>query len=233
MKTLFRLSLVIFLLVTSAGVCAQPSTTAPDKAYGLDPLLHNGKFYTYFLPPWTGGTQFFNGPGFVKGSVTLRGVTYDNLRLKYDVFNQQLVLQYETSSGSDNLIVLSDAWLETFNLGGVHFEILAIQDSLKRIYQVMGTAPNRLLYYWYKELAIDGGIGIENYVFSAPKRESYMLIGTKLFKYKNNKSFLALFDTEKQAALKKYFRQQHINVKKASDQVITELVNYCNTLSTK
>jgi hypothetical protein len=229
MKNIYRISVVFFLFFMFTGVHAQSPTTFPGNIYGLDPLLYNGKYNSYFIPSGTGGTPFFNGPDFLTGYVTIRGVSYDNLWLKYDVFNNQLILQYKTSAGADNQIILSDAWLETFDLGGSHFEMLAIQDSIKRIYQVMGTGPNRILYSWSKSLDLDTRLGAINHVFSASKKETYLLSGSKLLKYKNNRSFVALFEPSKQPALKKFMRQKKTNVKKASDLVMTELINYCNT----
>jgi hypothetical protein len=233
MKIVYRAFLVIWLLLVSTGSYAQNSDSDPDKVYGLDPLLYNGRFYSYFLPAGTGGTPFFNGPGFVNGSVTIRGVTYDSLSLKYDVFNQQLILLYKTSVGAKNLIVVSDAWLESFSLAGSHFELLAIQDTIRQIYQVIGTGPTVVLYQWRKDLAIDGGFGNESYAFSKSKRDSYLLIGKKLLKYKKNKSFVAQFDLANQAALKKYLRQERVKLKKASDKAVSDLIKYCNSLSPK
>ena len=233
MKILFRTFLFTLLLFASSGIYAQITTTGTDKVYGLDPLLFNGKYYTYFLPAGTGGTQFFGGSEFEKGLVVIRGVTYENLLLKYDVFNQQLILQYKTNSGADNQIVISDAWLESFNLGNTHFEMLAIQDSVKRIYQVLGSGPDRILYSWRKELTLDSRTGATNHVFSDSKKETYLLTGSRLLKYKNNRSFAALFIPSKQAALKKQLRLQRIKMQKASDWTINELINFCNTLSSK
>jgi hypothetical protein len=221
------------MFFTIAGVYAQPSDAVPDKVYGLDPLLHNGKYYTNLLPAGTGGTPFFSGPDFVKGLVVIRGNTYDNLLLKYDVFNRQLILLYKNSAGADNQIVISDAWLESFNLGATHFEMLAIQDTVKRIYQVIGAGPDRIVYSWSKELALDTRLGATNHEFSDPKKDSFLLTGAKLLKYKSNRSFTALFVPEKQAAVKKHLRQQRVKVKKAGDWPMTELINYCNTISPK
>ena len=233
MKIIFRIFLFFPLLFACAGTYAQSSTIDPDHVYGLDPLLYNGKIYNFVTPAAIDGTPYFDGADFVKGSVKLRGVTYDNLLLKYDVFHQQLILQYKTSLGADNQIVISDAWLEAFNMGGHHFEMLAIQDTLKGIYEVMGTGTYRILYSWRKELLLESYLGATYRLFSVSKKETYLLAGTKLSKYNNNRHFTTLFGPSQQVILKKYLRQQKINVKKASDQAITELINYCNTISTQ
>ena len=231
MKTTFRIFLFFSLLFAYAFTYAQSSTIEPDKVYGLDPLLYNGKIYNFVPPAAIEGTPYFDGADFVKGSIKLRGVTYENLLLKYDVFHQQLILQYKNNLGADNQIVISDAWLEAFNLEGHHFEMRSNLDSLKGIYKVMGTGTYRILYSFRKELLLDSRLGATNRLFSESRRETYLLSGTKLSKYNTNRQFTKSFGPSKQVMLKKYLRLQKINVKKASDQDITELINYCNTIS--
>ena len=233
MRFLIRLLLFLMLFPATTGTYAQNSASSLDRAYGLDPLLYNGKFYTYFLPYDIGGTQFFFGPDFVKGFANIRGIIYNKLDLNYDIYNQQVILQYETYEGARKQIVLSDAWLEKFSLGNAHFEMLALQDSIRRIYQVIGNGPYRVLYSWRKDLTLDIKYGATNYIFSEPIRKAFLFTGQKSLRYKNNKSFVALFDPVDQVDLKKHMRRQHINLKKASEREIIELLNYCNTLSLK
>lgn len=231
MKFTFRIFLFFFLLFAYPGVFAQSSTIERDNVYGLDPLLYNGKIYNFVPPAAIEGTPYFDGADFVKGSIKLRGVTYENLPLKFDLLHQQLILQYKNNLGAVNQIVISDAWLEAFNLEGHHFEMHSNMDSLKGIYEVMGNGTYRILYTWRKELLLDSRLGATNRLFSVPKRETYLLAGTKLSKYTSNGHFAALFGPSQQVIIKKYLRQRKINVKKASDQTITELINYCNTIT--
>ena len=233
MKIFFCTSFVLSMIFASVGTYAQPSNDNPEKVYGLDPQLYNGKVYTYFVPASTQGTPFYNGADFVDGSVTIRGATYNNLLLKYDVFNQQLILHYKTIKGADNQLVCSEAWLETFNLGDTHFEMLSLADTVRQIFQVIGTGSKRVLYSWNKELALDNRFGATNYRFSVLKKKSYLLSGSVILKYNNNRSFVAQFDPAFRDELKKHLRKQKINVKHASDQVITALITYCNTRSLK
>jgi len=233
MRFLFLIMLFIALFYPTKGANAQSSISSLDKVYGLDPVLYNGKIYSYFLASGTGGTQFLFDPDFTEGSATIRGITYDKLDLNYDVFNKQVIFQYEPREGGRKQIVLSDAWLDKFNLGNVHFEMLAIEDTIRQIYQVIGIGPYRVLYSWRKDLALDTHLGATNHVFSKPIRTAFLFEGGRLRKFKNNKSFVALFNPTGQTALKKYLRQKHVNLKKASDEVIIQLLNYCNSLSLK
>jgi hypothetical protein len=219
--------------LTIAGAVAQQANNITDPVYGTDPLLINGKYYTFFLPSNTDGNQYFTDPRFDTGSVTIRGVTYTGLLLNYDIYNQHLILNYKNNIGAHNLITLSDAWLEKFNFRGFDFELISIQDSLKRIFQVLGTGQNRILYYWTKALSLDGFHGAINHTFSRAKREMNILIGTQIFKYLNNKSFCSAFEPEKRPVIKEYLQRNHVKVKKALDPTMTEVINYCNSLYLK
>jgi len=216
-----------------AFISAQQSGIKTDDVYGSDPLLYNGRHYTFFLPSSTGGNQYFSGRQFENGSATIRGVIYNDLKLNYDIYNQQLILQYENNIGAANLIIISDAWLESFSFRDLNFEIISSQDTLKRIFQVLGTGSVRILYSWEKKLMLDNIQGSKNYIFSNATREMNVYIGKKILKFRNNKSFYSLFDPDKRIAIRGYLRKNSISVKTATDQTMTGLIYYCNSLYTK
>lgn len=230
MKYLFgKATLILFTFIT-IGVHAQSPASDTEKTYGLDPLLHNGSFYSYHIPSDTKGTPYFNGPDYVQGAVSLRGITYDHLSLKYDVLNQLLIFQYQNADGGAQHIVLSDAWLESFTLGDFHFELFAVQDTLKQIYQVIGAESPHILYAWSIERTLDSQMGASHFVFTKLKKKMYLLIDQTIEEYKNNKRWTSLFAAEKQSLIKKYLVQQHINVKTATDESMAALITYCNSL---
>lgn len=217
-------------LLISLNVFPQQSSISETSTYGSDPLLYNGKLYTFFLPQNTGGSQFYFGPQFETGSVTIRGVTFSNLLLNYDVFNQKLILKYRDKENVHKLLMISDAWLEKFSLRDIHFELVNVQDTLKQISQVMGTGSIRIFYFWEKRLGLDNFHGAKNHVFSSPIKEMNLSIDRQIKRYWNNKSFCILFDAERRDKVKKYLRENNVNVKKANDSVMTKVINYCNSL---
>jgi len=233
MKFMFQLSLILLIQFLSNSGSAQETLLTDNQVYGLDQLLHNGKQYTYFLPAGTSGSPFFHGPEYEQGSVQIRGISYKNLLLNYDVYNQQLILRFKTLAGNEQLMAISNAWLEAFTFGNKQFELLALQDTMRQIYQVIGTGDIRVLYSFTKILSLDKSYGATNFNFSKPTRESVLLIGSRPIKYKNNRSFIALFSPVNQPILKKFLRQQKINVKKANDLQMVKLMNFCNTLQEK
>ena len=233
MTFLFRTIISFFLLFSLSGISAQQPVIKPNDVYGSDPLLYNGRHYTFFPPPSTGGNQFFSARQFENGSATIRGVIYNDLKLNYDIYNQHLILQYKNNIGAANLIIISDAWLESFSFRDLHFEIISSQDTLKRIFQVLGTGPVRILYFWEKKLKLDNIQGSKNYIFSDATRTMNVYIGKKILKFRNNKTFYSLFDPGKRIAIKGYLHKNSINVKKATDQTMTGLIYYCNSLYTQ
>jgi hypothetical protein len=230
MKLFRRQILVILLAFSSLISFAQAFEENHDRIYGYDPLLYNGRIYTFSPQPGTIGTQFLYPDFDKKGTATLRGIVYSDLTINYDVYNQQLVLKYVNSIGSGSQIEVSEAWLESFELYGSHFEILSTIDTTKRIFQVLGKGKVKIAYYRRKELALDTRTSSRNHFFSDPLLERFVMIGSKMDKYKNNRSFVAIFNPVQQDIIKKYLRKNKIKVKKANDMLMTDLINYCNTL---
>lgn len=229
MKTLSCILMLCVLLLASPVVRAQSGINT-DDAYGMDPLLYNGKLYRYFVAPGTIGTQFLNGTNPVEGSVQIRGITYDERLLKYDVYNQQLVLQYFATNGGVNQIVVSDAWLEAFSMGEADFRVLHSKDSLRRIFQVIGVGPVSIMYHWSKQLALDILVGAVNHRFSLPAKTTFLWKDDELLEYSGKRSFVSLFEKDKQPELKKFLRRNRINVRNSPDAKMLELINFCNTI---
>ena len=230
-----RLPFFLFILIQIAAPQshAQTPVLSSNQIYGLNPLLYNGKVYTYFYAANTKGSQFLDGPEFVNGSVQIRGKNFSGILLNYDVYNQKVVLKYKTRMNNLMEIVISEAWLESFNLDGKYFEILSFPGIKSRIYQVIGQGRYRILYTWSKTYALDHTYGATNFAFSKPVRESYLQLGDKLMHYKSNRNFVALFGPENKSLLNKYLRKNKIKVRKSGQQVSLQLINYCNTLTDK
>jgi len=212
----------------SMTAIAQKPSDNNDPVYGYDPLLYNGRVYYFYPLPGTGGTQYLYGEFDTRGSIIVRGIKYSNLSINYDIYNQQLVLKYTDNIGSTKLIEISKAWLESFILGGSSFEIITNADSTQRIYQVIGSDNVKVLYYRSKDLEIDNAKGAGSRSFTGVRKEMYVLINHRLINFKNNGSFIKAFSPAEQDLIKIYIRKHSINVRKANDFIMTDLINYCN-----
>ena len=229
MNCLSKIGLFLWLIFISKVLSAQ-ELISNAEIQNSDPLLYNGKFYTFHPPLASEGNQFFSDRKFINGTIKLRGVVYTNQMINYDIYNQQLILRYEQSTTGVNQIISSEAWLESFNINETSFEIFSSQDSAKKIFQVIGRGSYRILYYWKKDLELDGFHGSTTFVFSKPEKEMSLYSKGGILKYRNNKSFYSLFEPDKNLLVKSYLRNHKLNVKKADDKSMSELISYCNNL---
>jgi len=227
----YKNRLILFLFLVFVMLYAQAQNPGSDQVYGFDPLLHNGRIYSFFPQPETEGTQYMYSEFDTRGKITVRGTTYVKLTLNYDIYNQQLILNYTNTLGSTSLIEISKAWLESFEINGRHFEIFTTADTTIRICQVIGSGSYSIRYYYFKKLLPDTRASSQKYVFTDAEKEMFIFNGSELRKYKNNRSFISVFKNTQQDMIKKHLRKQKIKVKRANDSKITELINFCNSLS--
>ena len=216
-------AMIIFLFPLIAR--SQEQLKTPDAAYGLDQTLYNGKKYSYRPPPGTNGTQYLVSQLFFYGTVTLKGKTYHEVILNYDIFNQQLLLQYSDEHDPLNVIEISKAWLTRFSLDSMNFEYLRL-DQGPNIYQVLGDGPVRILYFWRKSLNLNDVIGTSNFVFSKPVRDAYLLKEGKLLPFNSKRSLVRHFDAAKRAEIKSYLRKNKIRINRTSDKAMTDAINF-------
>ena len=228
---LSRIFLFLAIALGSVDAFAQSVAKDPDQAYGYDPLLYNGLVYYFYSTPGTGGTQYLFDDFDPQGSITVRGVTYTNQALNLDIFNQKLILKYKNTVGSSNLIEISFAWLESFEIKGRHFELVATADTTKEIYQVIGEGPSKVLYYQSKKLLIQSFIESTSHAYSQVQKVMYVFNGHEKIRYKNNRSFVNAFSPAQHDMIRKFIRKHNLTVQKAKDPEMTELINYCNTLT--
>jgi hypothetical protein len=237
MKGIIRLLLLALLVPYSGLLISQDVFEEYDHVYGPDPLLYNGKKYTYFMPASIEGNQYFASADFGKGEVAVRWSggqvvgwksQYDFL-LNYDIYNQKLLLKFNDETGAEQIIELSEAWLDGFNLENAHFKYVEINNST-RIYQVLGNNDIRVFYFWRKTLKLNNSTGAAHYAFSGPVKSRYVFMDGRLMPYGSTNSFTRLFDPAFKDEIRKYLQDHEINVKKANDQAITDLIDYISNM---
>jgi len=225
MKSIMRSLLLILFFSCSGTLISQNDVKVLDQVYGLDQTLYNGKKYNYSPPPGTKGDQYLQSPDYIDGSVTLNGKCYQDINLNYDIFNQRLLLQYESETGIRNNIEVSKAWLKSFRMGSMNFEFLDLEQK-PRFFQVLGIGQVRILYYWRKNLDVDGSIGSYYLTFTRTVRDSYVLMDGQLKPFKNNRSLIGLFNQKIRQEIKSYMRKNKIKVKKTSDKAMEEMITF-------
>lgn len=198
----------------------------------LDPTIINGKQYIFYVPKIT-GHQFLSTVDFSTGSITVKGVQYENQLLRYDIYNQQLTLKFINQFKAENIIIVSDAWLTNFILNDKKFEVIKGIDKSVKFFQTLGHGDIKLMYAWKKHLMLDATSGQKKYHFTDPIREAYLYRNGEFYKFKGNRSFAKYFGDDLSPVILKHIRQNNIRVKKASDSVMEALIDFCNSIRTK
>ena len=188
-----------------------------DRAYGQDQELVNGKQYYDHHPRSLGNPYLLEG--FVhQGSVNIRGVTYFNVWLRYDIYNQQVEVEYTTLGGADNQVVLVNDRLKEFRIGQYVFRNLNFQGEEKRIYQVIGS--ERLICYiiWEKKLIPRVGDARYTEQFTPPKREYRLELDGQIHEFQSKRDFVKLFPEVHKKAIKRLVRQNNMQFRIASPE---------------
>jgi hypothetical protein len=72
---------------------AQNKESGYDSVFGFDPVLYNGRYYTFQAPKNSKGNPFIYSPEFVAGKILINNNSYNAGALNYDIYNQQLLWQ--------------------------------------------------------------------------------------------------------------------------------------------
>jgi len=198
-----------------------------DISYGPDYNLINGIKYLYLYSN-IGGHPFFGENQFYTGSLVISNREFQDVSLKYDLYNQNMILQYSPFTGGSNQILLKNEFIHEFKIDGKLFRKYSFPETGTRFYQVVTSGKIYCLYYWKKELNFST---LSSYNFSPQKKESYIVMNSKPYRFKNKKQFRKLFPVQHQKEIKQFIRNNKIRLKNESDNNMRRLLELCNQLT--
>jgi hypothetical protein len=216
---------ILLLSLIQLPTVAQEPTVEPSQeyaalvewAYGQDQELVIGLQYYNRHPRSLGHPYLLEGLVH-KGSVSLRGKLYTEIWLKYDIYDQQVEVEYQTMNGADNQVILVSDRVDNFFIGSYFFEKLKLEEEQEQFYQVIG--EGRMVWYirWEKKLIPVSGNSrfIEEY--SSPKRSYLLKLDGSIHSFNNQKSFIQLFPKSIQKDLKKLIRSNNVQIRGASTE---------------
>lgn len=186
-----------------------------DRAYGQDQELVNGMQYYNHHPRSLGNPYLLEG--FVhQGSVSIRGVVYNNIWLKYDIYAQQVEVEYRTLNGADNQVVLVGDRVDNFRIGEHYFRNLSLGGEPERFYQVIGSGRMVCYIMWDKKLIPLSGDSRFIEQFTPPRRKYLLELDGVISEFQGKKDFVKLFPLEKKKEMKKLVRQNSMQFRIAS-----------------
>lgn len=223
---------ISFLFWFSAGnsLVAQQLKAQYDEIYNLDHELYNGLIFTEVYRIGVAGNQFFLNEDFQFGKLGLNDQVYDDQNLNYDVFRQKLLLSFENEFNARVVIEVPLLNAQFFYLENKYFEVLPWEDDSKKIFQVFGNEGCKILIEWNKSLSTKSYSGNYNRKFSDLKKKVWFLKNGEYHAVKNNRSFIELFEIEKQDDIEKWLKSNRIKIQKADDASLQMLAEYCSQL---
>ena len=198
-----------------------------EERYGPSAELYNGEKYpqAYRLAE---GTPFFEFPGNPSAQVTIKGTVFNDLTIRYDMYNQVMVLETGDSARSPGSIILQDEWLEQVVIGDYLFKRFGGLNGQEQYAQILSEGTYQCVYLWEKRYLPDMHQGGKTYFFTEPSRQSYLIREGQMHFYKSNRSFLKGLALQEVDRVKRYLKDNRLKVKKASDQDMKRIMNFIN-----
>lgn len=233
-KQIYTTLLMLMALGGLSELKAQPQSIMDylaecERKYGSDANLVNGEKYFYPYGRSDGHPFIFEEAR--EAVIRIQEKEFDGQLVRYDIFNQQVILDYQDVYGSITSLVLRNEWVESFRFESHFFKRMVGPEGQEAFFQVLVDGPISCVYSWSKDYLLNLNSGVQSYYFTEPLKESFLVIEQEFFPFRNNRTFLKAFESEKQKTIKQFMRQSKIKVKKSPDWQMRHLIEYCNSLS--
>ena len=196
-----------------------------DHLNGPDYNLLNGRQYNLLN---SGKSHpFFNTDRYRPGSLLLNGETYDSITINYDIFDQQLTLQYPGNSGQDLKVVLNREMIDHFQIDGLTFRLMSYPETGSSFFQVLSSGDISCFLLWKKTLSRSTVSGNTSYKYSKQSREVYLLREGRLYVVRSRSSFTSIYDEAYRKEIMEFLRREKIRFRNASDEKLGDLMNFC------
>lgn len=237
---MFRVICLLFLFNLSVNVChlnaQQPNEktmarleTFFQEQYGPDQFLVNGVRY-YNTHTGCTGHKFFGNNEYTRGKLILENKKYHDVFLKYNLYDQQLILQHLYKRQIYYEIILSNSRIREFELEEKLFRKCYFPCTDTLFFQVLEEGDLACYYHWSKVLIPTKTETYWQGEFSGQKRTSYLLKQSTLYEFKGARSFARVFGEDKSLVLK-YIRKRKIRIKKTEDAEMMNLIRECNRIT--
>jgi len=218
--------IILFSLLSSFAI----AQSIKVSTLGLDDRLYNGRYYTYFPPKEVRGNQFLIEKLFSNATVWINGAEFNNLQLNYDVFNQEVLLAFETQEAAKRVIMLSKAHIDSFYFDNKKFIIEKLGKDDYAIFQRIKVGELELNIYWSKRLELQTSLNNIQYFFTNPQRGIYIIKSQNKTPIRNNRSLYKLFQKKQASSLRKYMRSNKLKLPKMNDSQYFNLLVFISKL---
>jgi len=208
------------------GIAQNTLSSAPD------PLLYNGKIYSFYPPHGIIGNQYFfqSEHTFISANIIYQNKIFNNQKCNYDIYNQQCILNILLPGKGETNLILELSELSQMEADGKIFKTHTPLNEKLKLFQTIGNDNLFFYLHWYKRFETKTGVNNYTYEFTAPLRKVYLLKDNQFISINKQKDFLQQFESPKSINIKKYMHQHKIKLNKANDDELLKLIEYCKQL---
>lgn len=189
-------------------------------------LLYNGRIWigTYF---GVIGTEFMLTPDWINGDVTINGTCFTDVPLKYDIYNDNLLINYKNK----RVLILNKEMVDGFVLHyeGKSYTLIKTVDSQdsEAFYQVFYSGKTDLLKHWRKkrvQFAVEAR-------YDQFQQDSRLLISIEgiLYEFGNRKSLHRLFG-DYSGDVRTFMRKNRIKVDIDTPEALIPVLEFYDNL---
>jgi hypothetical protein len=203
-----------------------------DEAYGVDYNLVNGIKHVNFYADAV-GHPFLIDNNFRNGWVEIRGIKYENQKLNYDIYNQQIIAEYTSKLIGIQRFIIPNFHLKSFEMEGRLFRKMKIGDREERFYEILSNGKYPILFSYDRKYEVNTGFSEKGFYFSDIIKRMYMRDGAELIRFTSNRNFRNLFPESIHKDIRYYMKRYRINVKRSGVEDLKKMIEYINTLGSE
>jgi hypothetical protein len=154
-------------------------------------------------------------------------MTYHGVPINYDLYQQEVILQYISHSGETRYVILNNEQVEEFVLDQKVFRKIFLEGRDGGYGQVLRANELGLYIFFNKKLNETPSMNTTPYHYTKLSKRFYLEINGSTVQVGSRGSFIKQFEPDNRKEIRQYMRQHHIRLKKASDDALRGLLQFC------
>jgi hypothetical protein len=238
LKITCRFQWAIIVLLYPIHLYGQPASSSQsdniyqlvNQKYGIDEILVSGKYFENLYVNDLGHPYFLEDE-YKKGYLVIHNQKFENLRLKYNIWEQTIVVQYTDNSDSQTAFIPPFEFISEFIIDVHKFKKYSFENVGEHFFEELYMGEINCLCLWTKDRdKSEHNVTFMAHKFSEPHKKFYLVIDEKAFPLKNKSTLIALFPDHKKE-ITQYLKAHKIKLYKSPDEKIAELIAWCESLS--
>lgn len=199
--------------------------------YGPDPVLINGKYFEDIYRNDL-GHPFYPVDEFLPGTITVHGKLFENIGLKYNIYDQTVIVSFSDGKSPPIFFIPPTEFISGFSIKDEEFSKCDFQGENQGFYHNVFTDQLLSFFVIWSKKRYDSyhNKSYKAYKYSESRRKLYFSFGNSHFPLKKNRSFIKIFNKERQKEITEYLKSHQINLKKSNSEVLCELGAFCVNL---